>query len=501
MQGPQHSDMGKTFETPTAEYEGDAIRKRWGHDRRRLMQANFTVGELYEAAFQTVSSPIPIVTLPVTSTVAGCGDSDGGVMADALLALRSEFPILTRSTYLVSNSLGAMPRAVPERLAEYANQWAEWGVRAWAKGWWEMPLAVGDEIAPLLGAAPGEVAMAPTVSMAQAAVLSALDFRGGRDTIVMSALDFPSVRYVMDQLAPKFGARVVVVPSDDGLTIDEGRLCEAIDERTALVAISHVLFRSAYIVDAARVTAHAHRMGAVVALDAYHSVGIVPVDVKAIGADFLTGGVLKWLCGGPGGCFLYASPEASARFAPALTGWQAHARPFGFEGEMDYATGAARWLGGTPVIPALFANIEGPRVIKRAGIYAHGRTFLPRALTDLGLHGDCNGARRRSHSRRSVLRRFHRRGLRLRTTFGNRRRCRCRGRSRSRARAEQSLEQRARVLGFFHLRLFLRRNIQVPRWHALVGGSGVALRVERQGERGEEQCGEKLAHGFGWQWE
>ena len=291
-------------------------------------------------------------------------------MSDELLALRSEFPILGRSTYLVSNSLGAMPRTVPERLAEYANQWAEWGVRAWAKGWWEMPLAVGDEIAPLLGAAPGEVAMTPTVSMAQAAVLSALDFRGGRDTIVMSGLDFPSVRYVMDQLAPKFGARVVVVPSDDGLTIDESRLCDAIDERTALVAISHVLYRSAYIVDVARVTAHAHRMGAVVALDAYHSVGIVPVDIKAIGADFLTGGVLKWLCGGPGGCFLYASPEASARFAPALTGWQAHARPFGFEGEMDYATGAARWLGGTPVIPALFANIEGPRIIRRAGIDA-----------------------------------------------------------------------------------------------------------------------------------
>lgn len=290
--------------------------------------------------------------------------------SDNLLSFRAQFPILETSTYLVSNSLGAMPRTVPERLEEYTRQWAEYGVRAWAKGWWEMPLAVGDAIAPLLGAAAGEVAMAPTVSMAQAAVLSAIDFRSGRDTIVMTALDFPSVRYVFDQLAPKFGARIVVVPSDDGLTIDEARLCEAIDERTALVAISHVLFRSAYIVDAARVTAHAHKMGAVVSLDAYHSVGVVPVDVKAIGADFLTGGVLKWLCGGPGGCFLYASPTASATFAPALTGWQAHARPFGFEGEMDYADGAARWLGGTPVIPALFANTEGPRIIKEAGIEA-----------------------------------------------------------------------------------------------------------------------------------
>jgi kynureninase len=292
------------------------------------------------------------------------------VTSDTLLAFRAEFPILERTTYLVSNSLGAMPRTVPARLAEYAEQWASHGVRAWARGWWEMPLALGDELAPLIGAAPGTVAMAPTVTFAQAVVLSALSFGGGRDTIVMSALDFPSVRYLYEELAPKLGARVVVVPSDDGISIDEERLCAAIDERTALVAISHVLFKSAYIVDVARVAAHAHRMGALVALDAYHSVGVVPVDVRAIGADFLMGGVLKWLCGGPGGCFLYASPEVSARFAPALTGWQAHAHPFAFDGEMEYADGAARWLGGTPVIPALFANMEGPRIVRRAGMAA-----------------------------------------------------------------------------------------------------------------------------------
>ena len=289
---------------------------------------------------------------------------------DPLLAFRGEFPILERATYLVSNSLGAMPRSVPARLAEYAEQWTSLGVRAWAEGWWEMPLALGDEIAPLIGAAPGTVAMAPTVTFAQAVVLSSLTFTPHRDTIVMSALDFPSVRYMCDELAPKLGARVVVVPSDDGISIDEQRLCAAIDERTALVAISHVLFKSAYIVDAARIAAHAHRVGALVSLDAYHSVGVVPVDVQAIGADFLTGGVLKWLCGGPGGCFLYASPDMSAHHAPALTGWQAHAHPFAFEGDMEYAAGAARWLGGTPVIPALYANAEGLRIVKRVGIAA-----------------------------------------------------------------------------------------------------------------------------------
>jgi kynureninase len=290
---------------------------------------------------------------------------------DPLLRFRDEFPILSSTTYLVSNSLGAMPRSVPARLAEYAEQWATRGVRAWAQGWWEMPITVGDEIAPLIGAGPGEVAMVPNVSIAQAQILSALDYRtDGRDTIVMTELDFPSVRYVYDQLATRLGARIVVVPSDDGIGIDEDRLLAAIDERTKLVSISHVLFRSAYVMDAARICAHAHSVGALVSLDAYHSVGVVPVDVRAIGADFLTGGVLKWLCGGPGGCFLWVRPELSGEIAPALTGWQAHEHPFAFEPEMTYANDAWRWLTGTPVIPALFASVAGPRLLREAGMAA-----------------------------------------------------------------------------------------------------------------------------------
>jgi len=291
-------------------------------------------------------------------------------MSDPLLRFRDRFPILETTTYLVSNSLGAMPGTVADRLAEYARDWATRGVRAWAERWWEMPVAVGDEIAPLIGAGEGEVAMVPNVSIAQAQVLSALDYSGGRDTIVMTALDFPSVRYVYDELATRLGARIVVVPSDDGIGVSEDRLLAAIDERTRLVAISHVLFRSAYVMDVARIAARAHEMGALVSLDAYHSVGVLPVDVHALGADFLTGGVLKWLCGGPGGCFLWVRPEVSAAVAPAITGWQAHRHPFAFEPEMDYADAAWRWLGGTPVIPALFAATEGPRILREAGIDA-----------------------------------------------------------------------------------------------------------------------------------
>jgi len=289
-------------------------------------------------------------------------------VADELLAFREEFPILERTNYLVSNSLGAMPRAVPDQLAEYSREWAERGVRAWAQGWWDMPVRVGDTIAPLIGADARSVSMQPSVSIAQSIVLSAMDFTGERDTIVMTELDFPSVRYAYEQLARRFGARVVVVPSDDGLSIDQNRLMDAIDERVRLVSVSHVLFKSAFIMDADAICAHAHSVGALVSLDAYHSVGVIPVDVKRSGVDFLTGGVLKWLCGGPGAAFLYVSPEVRTTLAPALTGWQAHAHPFAFEQDMDYAGGIERWLTGTPAIPALFAAVAGPRIVLNAGI-------------------------------------------------------------------------------------------------------------------------------------
>jgi len=289
---------------------------------------------------------------------------------DPLLALRPEFPILDRVTYLVSHSLGAMPRAAADQLAAYARDWSELGVRAWSRGWWEMPVSVGDEIAPLIGAGTGDIAMMPNVTLAQASVLSALDYTAPRDTIVMSGLDFPSVRYVYDALAARLGARIVVVPGDDNISVDTGRLLDAIDERTRLVAVSHVLFRSAFIMEADAICRRAHDMGALVSLDAYHSVGVIPVDVRQCNVDFLTGGVLKWLCGGPGAAFLYVAPAVRDTLAPALTGWQAHAHPFAFDECMDYTTGAFRWLTGTPAIPALYAALAGPRLVRRAGIAA-----------------------------------------------------------------------------------------------------------------------------------
>src|SRR5688500_7259388 len=291
-------------------------------------------------------------------------------MKDELIKYRTEFPILGRTNYLISNSLGPMPRSVPAQLEHYADHWGTLGVKAWTHGWWEKPVDTGNEIAPLMNADPGTVVMMPNVTIAQSAVVSALSFDGARDTIVMTELDFPSVRYAVEKLATRLGARIVVVRSEDGISIDHDQLIAAIDERTRLVAISHVLFKSAFINDANAICEHAHRMGALVSLDAFHSVGIIPVDVAKSGVDFLTGGVLKWLCGGPGGCFLYVSPRVRDSLSPSLTGWQAHSRPFAFEDRMEYASGPFRWLNGTPVIPALYAAVEGVKIIRRAGIEA-----------------------------------------------------------------------------------------------------------------------------------
>ncbi len=293
-----------------------------------------------------------------------------GGQRDPLLDFREEFPILEKTNYLVSNSLGPMPRTVPDKLAEYTRDWGELGVRAWNRGWWELPVQVGNEIAPLLNAGDGEIVMMPNATIAQTAVLSAMDFPRKRDTIVMTELDFPSVRYAYAEMAKRLGARVVVVKSDDGITIDEGKLLAAINERTRLVAVSHVLFRSAFLMDADAICRRAHDVGALVALDSFHAVGIVPVNVKRSKVDFLTGGVLKWLCGGPGACFLYVSPTVRDELKPALTGWQAHARPFAFEETMEYTTGAFRWLNGTPIIPALYAAAEGPKILRRVGVAA-----------------------------------------------------------------------------------------------------------------------------------
>jgi len=287
---------------------------------------------------------------------------------DELLKWREEFPILQNTVYMISNSLGAMPRRAYDRLRDYGDAWATRGVRAWAEGWWEMPMGLGDEIGRLINAGPGEVSTQPNVTIAQDIAASCLDFRGPRNKIVIVDMEFPSLQYLY-HAQERLGARVQVVRSRDGISVPMDELLEAIDETTALVPISHVLFRSAYIVDARAVAERARAVGAMVLLDTYQSTGTVPVDVKALGVDFAVGGTLKWLCGGPGVAFLYVRPDRAAELAPRLTGWMAHRRPFGFEtGPQDYRDDGWRFLHGTPSIPALYAAESGVKIIGQVGV-------------------------------------------------------------------------------------------------------------------------------------
>src|ERR671928_756554 len=276
-----------------------------------------------------------------------------------LLAYRDRFPILEHTTYLINHSLGAMPAAAEVRLQEYARTWRERGIRAWAEGWWEMPITVGDQIGRIIGAPPGSTVMHQNVAVAEAIVVSCFrPIDPHRNRVVYEEGNFPSVRYLY-QAQPELD--VVVVPDDTAIV-------DAIDERTLLVPITHVLFKTAEIQDVAAIVARAHDVGAYVILDAYQSVGTVPLDVTALGVDFAVGGSVKWLCGGPGAGWLYVRPDLAQRLEPALTGWQAHARPFAFEPEQDYADGAARFLTGTPNVPALYAATAGYDVIEEVGV-------------------------------------------------------------------------------------------------------------------------------------
>ena len=272
---------------------------------------------------------------------------------------RDRYPILAETTYLINHSLGAMPAAAEERIAEYASTWRTRGIRAWGEGWWTMPLTVGDQVGRIIGAPPGTTVMHQNVAIAEAIVLSCfrpVDPR--RNRVVYEEGNFPSVRYLY-QAQPDL--EVVVVPAGESLV-------DAIDERTLLVPISHVLFRNSEIQDAAAIAARAREAGAHVVLDAYQSAGIVPVEVTALGVSFAVGGSVKWLCGGPGNGWLYVRPDLIAELEPTLVGWQAHARPFGFEPELEYADGVARFLTGTPNVPALYAATAGYDAVEEIGV-------------------------------------------------------------------------------------------------------------------------------------
>jgi kynureninase len=299
-------------------------------------------------------------------------------------AYRDRFPILADTTYLINHSLGAMPAGAEFRLAEYAHSWKTRGVRAWGEGWWEMPITVGDQIARIVGAPPGSVAMHQNVTVAEAVVLSCFRFEGERRRVVYEADNFPSVRYLY-QAQPE--AEIVVCEDDRAVV-------EAIDERTLLVPVTHVLYRDGRIQDVEAIVRRAHEAGAHVVLDAYQSAGTVPLEVSELGVDFAVGGSVKWLCGGPGAGWLYVRPDLLERLEPTLVGWQAHARPFAFEPELEYAEGIARFLTGTPNVPALYAATAGYDLVEEVGVAAirehslHQTSLLLELIEAAGFESD-----------------------------------------------------------------------------------------------------------------
>jgi kynureninase len=289
-------------------------------------------------------------------------------MTDPLLRYRPEFPILERTTYMISNSLGAMPRRVYDSMHEYAEAWASRGVRAWEDKWWMLALEVGEQIGELMNAPKGTVATFQNVTTCQAVVASCLDFSGRRNKVVYTDMNFPSVMYFWEAQRA-YGAHVHMVQTDDGVTVPTERLLKAIDEQTLVVPVSHVIFRSAYINDAKAIIDRAHRVGAYVVLDTFQSLGTVPVDVCDLDVDFACGGVLKWLCGGPGVAYLYVRPDLGKKLEPKFTGWMAHEQPFAFEtGPIRYGDPPYKFMNGTPHVPALYAAGPGLKIVREIGV-------------------------------------------------------------------------------------------------------------------------------------
>jgi len=288
---------------------------------------------------------------------------------------RDEFPTLATGIHLLSHSLGPVPLAARESMLAYCDAWENHtGEDAWATSWWELSQLVGDGVARILGGEAGSVQIQPNASIALASVASCFDFKAtGRNKVVTTVLDFPSMEYIWDA-QKELGAVVEVLPSADGVSIPLERLLAAIDERTCLVALSHTSYRSSSRIDARAIVEHAHAKGALVLLDVYQSAGVVELEAANWNVDFLIGGTIKWLCGGPACGYLYVRPDLQRAFKPRLTGWVAHEAPFDFaHAPMRYARSVRRFAQGTPSIPALYSALPGLEIIEAVGVAAIAR--------------------------------------------------------------------------------------------------------------------------------
>ena len=280
---------------------------------------------------------------------------------------RDEFPITERLNYLNNCSLTPMPRRARRALEEYATLWSEWGGRAWYSHWMNELEALRADFAFVLGADPDEIALQPGVSTALVAVASAMDY-ATRDTVVVTDIDFPTDGHVFLARAHQ-GVKVRFVHSPDGISVPLDAFADAIDERTALVCTGHVFYASGAIQDVAAIARLCHAKSALLLVDAYQSIGAFPFDVHAANVDFLAGGTLKWLMGGPGMAFLYVRRDLAPRLRPTALGWWSQADPFSFDVQhLDLPPTARRFEYGTPSVPTAYAARAGIAMLREVGV-------------------------------------------------------------------------------------------------------------------------------------
>jgi kynureninase len=270
-----------------------------------------------------------------------------------LARYREDYPILAHTTYMNSNSMGAMPRAAAAALQEYAAVWQHEGVEAWHR-WPEVIDEVADSAAAFVGGGKGQTTLNQNVAFFQASIATCIDWTGPRKKVVMTELQFPNVIYVWERFK-ELGAELCLVKSDDGITVPTERILEAIDERTAIVPVSHAIYVSGALLDIDAICKRSREVGALTMIDVYQTAGVVPIDAQQWGADIVVGGSHKWLCSGPGTGFMWVRPGLTEELRPKITGWMGHADPFAFEpAPIRLAPGGWHFMGGTPSVPAYY---------------------------------------------------------------------------------------------------------------------------------------------------
>lgn len=275
--------------------------------------------------------------------------------------------------YLDGNSLGRLPRETAHLLAWVVDeQWGQRLIRSWNDGWWDLQLRLGDKLAGIVGAGPGEVIISDSTSInlykLALAVIEAAP--RGRDRIVTDDMNFPTDVYILDGVARQTGAELVVVPVDHETDPAES-VIQALDDRTALVSLSHTTFKSGYTYDMVALTRAAHDAGALVIWDCSHSVGVVPIDLEGCGADLAIGCTYKYLNGGPGSpAWLYVRSELQETLSNPITGWWGHVDPFAFDLGFSPVPGIRRFHSGTMPILSLAAIEPGLDEVMTVGLEA-----------------------------------------------------------------------------------------------------------------------------------